>query len=250
MKKIFVALAFTALCLTGCSGDFAIGTSTLPYPVISFTIDDGDEEQWVPLFDQKGITGTSYVITGDSFMTEKHWAQLRNLQSKGWDIGGHTRNHLILPSLPKAQMEDEIAGCYSDLKKHGIVNPVSFAYPHGEFNDSVIAETQKYFKSGRSVIGGENVYPYTAIYQLRETDGDTNPLHSLEQMAALAKRKNQWMIVLLHTNHADQEQDVKKSQTISAFIDFVHAQNIKVMTVAEVMKVRKLSAAAAESPIE
>lgn len=219
--------------LSGCSDYTLVPVS---FSAVSFTIDDGDEQNWVPLFTGKGIVGTAFVITGPKYMTSDHWKALGVLQSQGWEIGGHTRTHPHLTTLDQAVLEYEIGGCKDDLIAHGIADPVSFTYPYGDYNAAAEAVAQKYFRQSRSGDGngGEGFnYPPYAWDALKIVDGDTGTLEQLEADADSAKARRLWMIVVLHTYRPDHPDEVLKAQRIAALIDHIHAQSIPILTVAQ-----------------
>ncbi len=66
------------------------------------------------------------------------WPELRRLAAEGVTLGSHTRDHAILPLLPRELARVEIAGSQEDLKREiGGVYPI-FSYPGGEFDESVL----------------------------------------------------------------------------------------------------------------
>ena len=116
--------------------------SLTPRMVVSLTFDDAYENQWLylrPLLRSHSMNATFYVITADSdhpFHCCMSFAQLLTLQHDGDDIGGHGVNHVMLtdPTIPHAQKVADVCGSRTDLRNHGIVDPVSYAYPFGAFN--------------------------------------------------------------------------------------------------------------------
>jgi peptidoglycan/xylan/chitin deacetylase (PgdA/CDA1 family) len=57
--------------------------------------------------------------------------QLRALAAAGMTLGGHTRRHSILRSLPDAEAKSEIKGGRGDLADITGLAPTLFAYPNG-----------------------------------------------------------------------------------------------------------------------
>jgi peptidoglycan/xylan/chitin deacetylase (PgdA/CDA1 family) len=111
--------------------------------VVSLTFDDQWEDEWLygqPYMQQYGFLGTYYVITSDSdngYGCCMSWAQLDQLEAQGNDVGGQTIDHPNLTSLTQAQMQQELCGSRQDLINNGIPNPVSMAYPFGDYNTTV-----------------------------------------------------------------------------------------------------------------
>jgi peptidoglycan/xylan/chitin deacetylase (PgdA/CDA1 family) len=111
-----------------------------PVTTVTLTFDDAYEDQWrygVPLLRSHHMTATFYVITSDSdgpYPCCMSWPQLRTLQGEGDDIGSHTVHHADLPKLTKAKATREVCASRQDMKKNGVDDPESFAYPFGSFN--------------------------------------------------------------------------------------------------------------------
>jgi len=58
-------------------------------------------------------------------------AQVKDLASRGFDVGSHTVTHPILATLPAEQARAEIAGSWRWVLEVAGVAPRSFAYPNG-----------------------------------------------------------------------------------------------------------------------
>jgi peptidoglycan/xylan/chitin deacetylase (PgdA/CDA1 family) len=59
------------------------------------------------------------------------WDMVRELQSAGMQIGGHTVTHPILAQVPVERQEQEIAGCRTRLWEELNLEMEWFAYPVG-----------------------------------------------------------------------------------------------------------------------
>ena len=110
---------------------------------VSLTFDDQWEDEWLygePYMRQYGLLGTYYVITSDSdnnYPCCMTWSQLDQLQAEGNDVGGQTIDHPDLATDTQAQMTQELCGSRQDLITNGISDPVSMAYPFGDYNTTV-----------------------------------------------------------------------------------------------------------------
>jgi peptidoglycan/xylan/chitin deacetylase (PgdA/CDA1 family) len=111
--------------------------------VVSLTFDDQWEDEYLygqPYMQEYGFLGTYYVITSDSdnnYQCCMSWSQLDQLEAQGNDVGGQTIDHPDLTTLTQAQMQQELCGSRQDLIANGIPNPVSMAYPFGDYNSTV-----------------------------------------------------------------------------------------------------------------
>ncbi|MZF90963.1 polysaccharide deacetylase family protein [Streptomyces sp. SID5643] len=132
--------------------------SALPPRCAVLTFDDGYEDfatTVAPLLDARGLPATLYVTTGapDATRTASatgpfpsvatlSWAQVRDLDAAGFEIGGHSRTHPQLDTLRRTALREEVAGCKRDLED-ALGHPVSsFAYPHGYHSPTVRAEVR------------------------------------------------------------------------------------------------------------
>ena len=97
-----------------------------------------------PLLVARGFPATLYVTT-DALTTPgtlSHrgpfpsvamlsWAQVRELDAAGVEIGGHSRTHAQLDTLPRKAVREEVGGCKQELEDALAHSVTSFAYPHG-----------------------------------------------------------------------------------------------------------------------
>jgi peptidoglycan/xylan/chitin deacetylase (PgdA/CDA1 family) len=74
------------------------------------------------------------------------WDQIRDLKTRGMDIGAHTHSHWVLATLPPGRQEQEIVECRSLLESETGAPVSSLAYPVGG-PDSFTAETVAAAKS-------------------------------------------------------------------------------------------------------
>ena len=58
------------------------------------------------------------------------WAELSDLSALGWEIGSHSRTHVLLSGLSDEELEAEVAGSRNDVIDH-IGTCTSFSYPWG-----------------------------------------------------------------------------------------------------------------------
>ncbi len=105
--------------------------------VVSLTFDDGLRSQYGlrEIFARHNVHGTFYINSGPVDAREAgtmSWAQIRDLQGAGHDIGGHTRDHINMLATDTS-LEFKTRQTCDDrqrLLEEGI-NAVSFAYPFG-----------------------------------------------------------------------------------------------------------------------
>ena len=66
-----------------------------------------------------------------------NWEMVKEMARNGIDFGGHTANHVILPLEDESVMKTEIDRCKKTLESELGRKVASFAYPNGEYNDSI-----------------------------------------------------------------------------------------------------------------
>lgn len=111
----------------------------LPSKPIVLTFDDGWKNQYVyafPILKKYGFTATFFVFTSaighKNFMT---WDQIREMDSAGMTIGGHSRTHPYLTKITDpVALTKEISGGKQVIEEH-LGHPIStFAYPFGLYD--------------------------------------------------------------------------------------------------------------------
>ena len=134
--------AFTALLC-------AFGGAAQAQTVVSLTFDDGAVSQYLnarPTLADHGFRATFFINSG--FVNPRSdgstnpyymsWAQLSQLAAEGHEIGGHglENNSLTTEVTDPQGRRHVVCDDRQNLIAHGF-SPVSFAYPHGNFNADV-----------------------------------------------------------------------------------------------------------------
>jgi len=124
---------------------------------IIITFDDGlksDYSTAYPILKANNQSAVSYVVTsrvGDSALA--NLADLRELQSAGWDISSHTVSHSpdLLASDDPTRIS-ELNNSYDWLVANKFQKSAGFlSYPNGAFDSDVIDKTQKRYTLARSI---------------------------------------------------------------------------------------------------
>lgn len=218
---------------------------------ISFTFDDGLTSavtQALPTLSKYGLTGTDYVITkcvgmsaipntchantDASYMT---WAQIKQLQAAGWEIGSHTVTHPYLATsdatdgqpnvLTPAQVTQELVQSKADLAAQGITAN-AFSTPYGDYNSNTLAQIAKVYTSHRGFADtNSNLWPYND-YLL-----NNYPVQAGVTVAQVKARidtaiaSKEWLILTLHdiktnasSNPDDYEYSTANLDQIAAYV--------------------------------
>jgi peptidoglycan/xylan/chitin deacetylase (PgdA/CDA1 family) len=101
------------------------------------------------------------------------WAQLREMQASGFEIGSHGVHHRMLARLPAEEMAREVLESKETLERELGGHPMFMSYPVGgnrAFNDMVIEATREAgFQLACCYICGTNAEPSSnrfALYRL------------------------------------------------------------------------------------
>jgi len=113
----------------------------LPAKPIILTFDDGSESVHstaMPILQKYNFTGTAYIvykyIGANQFMDTE---EIRDLYTKGWEIGSHSINHLDLTTIPDSQ-ESEIIESRWKLQDRLGIPILTFAYPFGTYDEDSV----------------------------------------------------------------------------------------------------------------
>lgn len=116
---------------------------------VAITFDDGyrdNLENAMPILDELGIPATVFIVAGRVGMRLDHdsdpasstlmtWDEIREIESAGWVIGGHTLTHRKLSDCSPNEQKTEIEECTGMLKDNLGHSIESFAYPFGSALD-------------------------------------------------------------------------------------------------------------------
>jgi peptidoglycan/xylan/chitin deacetylase (PgdA/CDA1 family) len=141
--------------LSDCIG----GIRPWPSRGVVVTLDDGyrcTHEVALPILERNGVPATVFVVAGrvgkrnDWVHTKKlpqrellGWDDLREMRIRGISLGSHTLTHPRLPELSSGELSRELEESRKVLED-GLGHPVThFAYPFGQFNESVRSATER-----------------------------------------------------------------------------------------------------------
>jgi hypothetical protein len=135
------------------------------YPVVVITFDDAHESVYRFAFPaMHAIDSTwgathffpvTYTQTQDSVSSYSPFggpitiSQIREMEKYGWETGGHSYSHENLSSIQPDSAESQIKADYEFLVNNGFCHE-SFAYPWGNYNDTVAGIVKCYFKNIRT----------------------------------------------------------------------------------------------------
>ncbi|PDW01222.1 polysaccharide deacetylase family protein [Candidatus Chloroploca asiatica] len=134
-----VAMADVARCIRG--------EGPCPARAVALTFDDGyldAHTEALPRLGAYGATATFYIVSDfigrPGYMG---WEELRALRDAGMEIGAHSVNHPDLTRMHLDELRDQIGRSGAVLAAELGQPVVSFCYPLGRYNDTVMAVTRE-----------------------------------------------------------------------------------------------------------
>ena len=117
------------------------------------TFDDGyadNIQNALPVLERFGAPATIFVITSDVGKRDVVWDEageklpadlltwedLRELQSRGWEVGSHGHKHVHFDRRSPASQETLICHSIVQIEDRLGTVPISFAYPYGVYNET------------------------------------------------------------------------------------------------------------------
>ncbi len=111
------------------------------------TIDDGYSsffENAMPLLRKYGFKATLFVNTetvgGGDFM---NWDELKRIKAEGIEIGNHSHDHSYFLNKSEFDFENDLLSSEAQFLQHLGESPKLYAYPYGEWNESMANHLQK-----------------------------------------------------------------------------------------------------------
>lgn len=173
-------------------------------PIVSVTVDDGYASFYnngLPILKKYGLVSTDYIITSvidndPAYMTS---SMVKGLYASGQEIGSHTVTHPDLTTLSATKMDAELKNSQVFLQNLLGVPVTDFASPYGSYNQQVITDADKYYKSHRGVQAGYNAKNNLDANNLMVQNLlSTTTLAQVQAWLAEAKATNTWLILVYH----------------------------------------------------
>jgi len=200
-------------------------------PMVTFTLDDGWAEDYTvikPVFDTKGIAGTSWVLSSkvdqSGYMTT---AQLLALQAAGWEIGSHLVTHEHLMQLSDAAQKTTLADSKATLQALGLTIS-NMAYPYGTYDQAAINNVLLYYRSGRSIDEHPNTWPLNmGALGAISIDNIAVNLNAHKAQVDKAITNNSWLIFYAHSHLKDSA----FTTPLADLIDYIKGKGVAIKTI-------------------
>lgn len=218
---------------------------------VVFTFDDNNIDEWYSFLEfniRYGAKATFYVCSFDK-LSEKEYAELKDLQKANNEIGYHTLNHLNALKLIKEKsidyyLQTEILPGIALMREKGF-EAKSFAYPFGAGNEELDKELLKYFSNVRytaysyhtKIKDMDSVYLKNRKTKVTQAVGiDDGYGHSLQEILEGIDRARKNNEVILFYGHKIARMPGKyhvSMDRLEAIIKYVSAKGMKFYTISE-----------------
>lgn len=218
----------------------AAGLEPVPDRLVVLTLDDASKSHFTvarPVLLKHKFGATFFVTEGFDFPTNKRdymsWEEIKQLHQDGFEIGNHTLGHQSV-SDKKTDLAAQLRGIAARCKEHGILQPVSFAYPgNGISKEALPVLKELGIKFARR--GGSPEYPYKEgrgfAYEpgldhplLVPSAGDARPNWTLDDLkATVGQAKHGKIAVLQFHGVPDTAHDwvTTKREQFEAFMQYL-----------------------------
>ena len=208
--------------------------------LVSINFDDGWRSAYqnaLPILDAAGFKSNQFIVTGrmnSDFPGYVQPNEVLSMQSRGHEVGAHTRTHSDLTTLTDAEARAEIQGSRNDLKAIGI-NPVNFfAYPFGSYDDQVQQIVKDAgFAAGRSSDGGYNDKTIDLFALRRQPMLANTTLPQVKGYIDKALTDKTWVILLFHeVNNSGNQYSVTPS-FFQQTVDYLKQKSVVPVTLSQ-----------------
>lgn len=204
-------------------------------PLLSIEFDDGWKNAYqsgFPEVERFGYRATQYVITEtpgwSGYMTVN---EMKNLKSRGHDIGSHTISHPDLATLSNIEVDRQLRESKAFLDSNLSQNTRLFVTPYCSSNAYVKSAAQQYYSMLRNCQPAPNTKQNFDAYNIRSyivLRSTTNA--EIRQWINEAKAQKAWIVLVYHEIKSNPDNDwaITRSKLRSQ-LQIVKDSNITVM---------------------
>ncbi len=204
---------------------------------VSIVFDDGRRSSYdiaLPILDNAGLKSSHFIVTGRmgaGFPGFIKTNEVLDIQSRGHEVGSHTRTHRDLTLLSASEQLSEISGSRQDLLNIGISEVKSFAYPFGSFNNSVVQTVKNSgYLGARATIDGDNLRNENPYLIKRESMEINTTLSKAKADIDKAIANKTWLVLTFHQVDTSGNQFSVTPQLFQGIVDYLKAKNVTVRT--------------------
>ncbi len=156
-----------------------INYTKLPDKTIVITFDDGWKTQYkyaVPILEKYNFTATFFIISGYvNYGAYMNFDNLKDLVAHNFEIGSHTKSHVILTKVDQTKLNDELIGSKKTLEDKLGIKVTTLAYPNYMQNDIVRSAVKQAGYEGARAGWAKFKNSALYIYQLKSQEVVNNP---------------------------------------------------------------------------
>lgn len=210
--------------------------------ILTLTFDDGLKSQYDIAFkemEKENIKGTLFLLAdwnrsfeGRELMS---FNNAREMQTRGWEIGSHTLDHLSLKIISSAKLEEELRKSKEILENEGF-EIKTMAFPFGDYNEKIIEETKKYYSASRLLENGFNSIEQPDFYNLKSKWPMKK--YSSDEVCSWIKKANKdklWLILVFHNIGEEQTPWDFSEEKFKEVLQCVNNEGIEIKTIKEVL---------------
>lgn len=221
-------------------------SSVWPNGVVSLTFDDAYATHYTEArkkMNQYGFPGTAYVIQdyigGASRLTLTQLHALERLS--GWEVAGHASTGAVhaarFTSLGQAGCVTEFGTIRAWLRDNGFKGD-HVAYPGGEFDATVLDQSERFFTAGRTIFQWGETLPPPRRSKIRCNAYITSGVATATLTALIdrAYTNKEWLVFTFHDLVAVVSASTDYSiANFATVVDYLATKGIPVRTVGEVL---------------
>lgn len=219
-------------------------TSSFDTLIAVFTFDDGpmtDYTDVFPLFQEKGILGTSYISGSKIGDTEAKlsWLIIQSMDSAGWDFECHGFTHSHEDLLTESQLNDEMNKQDSTFHAHNIDTAKHHAYPFYDYDALAQSTIANYRNTARAnAVTGLADYSFFVwknddLTKMQSVTIDMNNESEYNDIIEYVDHAIDRKAAIVFTGHSaggNEEYGGVEMQYLEQLIDYLQTRNFYIMT--------------------
>ncbi len=210
-------------------------------PLVTFVLDDANtsDAPVLPIFSARGVAGTTAVIlngmTGSGTITNGgpgpflSATTLRDWQTAGWEIAGHTVSHLAMGAATTATMDAEMLVARNGLQDAGFTVR-NHVWVGGSNSVASRRYAARHFRSAVAASGGSNVAQGSFDhYRILRVDLNAQTLVQAKASVDTAQANGQWLVFMVHTHFANWTTNAWNTN-LATLLDYIIAKPVPIVT--------------------
>ena len=122
---------------------------------VVFTWDDNLSRQIshiASLFNKNEFRCTFYIVPGEKDFQNNYFLGYSELAKNDYEMGSHSYTHRYMTQLSMKGAEKEFQDAANAIYKYFKQYPISFAFPHHDCNEALVAQAKKHYLETRNTL--------------------------------------------------------------------------------------------------